>query len=146
MNGSSKMKVKRSTVFIVELFILFIILLVVIVTITTLSMKNRDQSISAGRLTDAVICAENTAEVTSGAKDIKEAADLIAKMDKTDKPSVRGNVITARTEEFIVHVTVDGEKGPSGKYIKKKIEVFSSENGKAIYDLDTGNYVRRDKK
>jgi hypothetical protein len=140
------MKGKRSTVFIVELFILFIILLVVIVTITTLSMKTRDQSISAGRLTDAVICAENTAEVTSGAGNVKEAAEMIAGMDDTEKPSVKDNVITARTEKFIVRVEVDEEKGTKGKYIKKKIEVFSAENSKKIYDLDTGNYVRRDEK
>lgn len=151
------MKSRRSTVFIVELMILFIILLVVIVTITTLSMKTREQSESAGRLTGAVVCAENFAEITSGADTVKQAAAMIGKMDNTDKPVVKGNIISAKTqpgtddstgEQFVVRVTVDEEKGKTGRFIKKKIEVYDAKGGegKMIYDLETGEYFRGDVK
>ena len=147
------MKSRKSTVFIVELFILFIILLVVIVTITMLTMKTRDQSISAGRLTGAVILAENTAEMTSEAAGIKESAAMIGKMDDTQKPVVKGNVIRARAQsgaggqsegEYIIKVTVSEKKGVTGKYISRKIEIYSAEDNEKIYDLDTGEFFGRD--
>lgn len=147
------MNSKHNKVLIVELFILFIILLAVITIITTLAMKTREQSADAGRLTDAVLCAENTAEMTSEAADVKEAAKMIGSMDNVNEPGIRGNVISAKTKimtekgesrTYIVKVTFDEEKGSSGKYIKKKIEVFLGEDAEKIYDLDTGNYIGRD--
>ena len=82
------MKSKKNTVFIVELFVLFIIMLVVVTTIMTLSMKTRSQSFEAGRLTEAVSCAENIAEVTSASSGIKQIADMAGRIDKADAPSI----------------------------------------------------------
>ena len=147
------MNSKRYKVFIVELFILSIILMALITIITALSMETREQSVEAGRLTDAVLCAENTAEMTSEAASVKQAAKMIGKMDNVSEPGVSGNVISAKTRiltekgesrVYIVKVTIDVEKGSSGKYIKKKIEVFSGEDAEKIYELDTGNYIGRD--
>ena len=147
------MNSKRYKVFIVELFILSIILMALITIITALSMETREQSVEAGRLTDAVLCAENTAEMTSEAASVKQAAKMIGKMDNVSEPGVSGNVISAKTRiltekgesrVYIVKVTIDVEKGSSGKYIKKKIEVFSGEDADKIYELDTGNYIGRD--
>lgn len=147
------MNSKRYKVFIVELFILSIILMALITIITALSMETREQSVEAGRLTDAVLCAENTAEMTSEAASVKQAAKMIGKMDNVSEPGVSGNVISAKTRiltekgesrVYIVKVTIDVEKGSSGRYIKKKIEVFSGEDADKIYELDTGNYIGRD--
>jgi len=147
------MNSKRYKVFIVELFILSIILMALITIITALSMETRKQSIEAGRLTDAVLCAENTAEMTSEAASVKQAAKMIGKMDNVSEPGVSGNVISAKTQiltekgesrVYIVKVTIDVEKGSSGRYIKKKIEVFSGDDAEKIYELDTGNYIGRD--
>ena len=147
------MNSKRYKVFIVELFILSIILMALITIITALSMETREQSVEAGRLTDAVLCAENTAEMTSEAASVKQVAKMIGKMDNVSEPGVSGNVISAKmqilTEKgesrvYIVKVTIDVEKGSSGRYIKKKIEVFSGEDADKIYELDTGNYIGRD--
>ena len=147
------MNSKRYKVFIVELFILSIILMALITIITALSMETREQSVEAGRLTDAVLCAENTAEMTSEAASVKQAAKMIGKMDNVSEPGVSGNVISAKTRiltekgesrVYIVKVTIDVEKGSSGRYIKKKIEVFSGEDAEKIYELDTGNYIGRD--
>ena len=147
------MNSKRYKVFIVELFILSIILMALITIITALSMETREQSVEAGRLTDAVLCAENTAEMTSEAASVKQAAKMIGKMDNVNEPGVSGNVISAKTRiltekgesrVYIVKVTIDVEKGSSGRYIKKKIEVFSGEDADKIYELDTGNYIGRD--
>ena len=147
------MNSKRYKVFIVELFILSIILMALITIITALSMETREQSVEAGRLTDAVLCAENTAEMTSEAASVKQAAKMIGKMDNVSEPGVSGNVISAKTRiltekgesrVYIVKVTIDVERGSSGRYIKKKIEVFSGEDADKIYELDTGNYIGRD--
>ena len=147
------MNSKRYKVFIVELFILSIILMALITIITALSMETREQSVEAGRLTDAVLCAENTAEMTSEAASVKQAAKMIGKMDNVSEPGVSGNVISAKTRiltekgesrVYIVKVTIDVEKGSSGRYIKKKIEVFSGEDADKIYEFDTGNYIGRD--
>ena len=122
------MNSKRYKVFIVELFILSIILMALITIITALSMETREQSVEAGRLTDAVLCAENTAEMTSEAASVKQAAKMIGKMDNVSEPGVSGNVISAKTRiltekgesrVYIVKVTIDVEKGSSGRYISK---------------------------
>lgn len=151
------MKTKRNIAFIVELFIMFVILLSVIVIITDLSMKTRQQSIDAGYLTEAVICAENAAEVTSGAKDAAAAEKKLGLMEEASGISRDGNSVTADVEftpeeaaagghEYTVTIDVTTEKGSTGSYVTKKIKVYhkgdAGKDGKEIYVLDAGDFVK----
>lgn len=164
------MKTKRNIAFIVELFIMFVILLSVIVIITDLSMKTRQQSIDAGYLTEAVICAENAAEVTSGAKDAAAAEKRLGLMEEASGISRDGNSVTADVafkpeeaaegsepgaknqaaaaggHEYTVTIDVTTEKGSTGSYVTKKIKVYhkgdAGKDGKEIYVLDAGDFVK----
>lgn len=146
------MKIKRNTSFIVELLVLFIILLCVIVTIITISIKTRDQGIKATQLTEAVSCAENTAEVTADSKDAKAAYEKMRRMDGVQDIKVKENMIVSDMffknskgtgSEYIVKVRVVGEKASPGRYIKKNINIYSKDDGRLVYNIDTGNYLRR---
>ena len=147
------MRNKSNLAFIVELFIMFIILITVIVVITSLSMKTRQQSIDAGYLTEAVICAENAAEVTADAGSAKGAADLVGMMDEAGDVKVSGDTVTADIgfesedhgqNDYTVVMTVDSEKNGTGRYVKKKIDVYhkGESSGDPIYTLDTGDFVK----
>ena len=54
-----KINKKSNIASVVELFMMFLLLLIVIVVITLVCMTAREQSLDAGDLTKAVICAEN---------------------------------------------------------------------------------------
>lgn len=153
------MKRKGNTVFIVELFIMFIILLIVIVSIVTISMKTRNQSEQAGQLTQAVVCAENIAEVTKGARNANQAAGMIKKIDGAEKVKVMGDKTSiqiglksnGRYDEgdkdrvYDVTVKTETESGSSGIYIKENIAVFVPGEKEAVYVLDSGSYVKEEK-
>ena len=145
------MENKRNTSFIVELLVLFIILLCVIVTIILLAVKTRDQEIKAAQLTEAVACAENTAELTAGAKDTRSAYDMMKRMDGTQEIKIVKDEVVSHLfvknskgtgSQYIVKVHVDGEKASPGRYIKKKINIYSNDDGRLVYNIDTGNYLR----
>ena len=136
-----KIKGKSNIASIVELFLMFLLLLVVIVVITLVCMTTREQSLSAGQLTDAVICAENTAEVTKYAENAEDAAALLADMDGVADINVAGDTVTAKQEGYIIEVTLAPEEGTSGTYIDETISI-SEEGGDEIYQLRTGSYSR----
>ena len=125
----------------VELFLMFLLLLVVIVVITLVCMTTREQSLEAGALTDAVICAENTAEITKEAADAEEAAALLEKMDGVKDITVSGDTITARQDEYKIEVTLTPEEGNTGTYVDENIRIYTDE-ADAIYQLHTGSYVK----
>ena len=148
---------RRSTSFIVELMILFVILIVVIVTIITLNMKTRDQSIRAGRLNDAVVCAENAAEITAGAENAEQTGSMLRIMDGAGKAHVEKNRVTASVdlpgrnegkemEKLLVMIDVKTGKKTRGTFVKKKIKIYDAADDELVFTLDTGNYVRRDQK
>lgn len=145
------MKSKRNLAFIVELFIMFILLLVVIVVITTLSIKTRDQSIDARYLNEAVICAENAAELTASASDADEVLTRMEKMDGVANASAEADVITADMnfkeadgpdDQYTIIIKMSEDKGSTGKYITKEIKVTHKGEDDAIYTLKTGNFVK----
>ena len=125
----------------VELFLMFLLLLVVIVVITLVCMTTREQSLEAGALTDAVICAENTAEITKEAADAEEAAVLLEKMDGVKDITVSGDTVTARQDDYKIEVTLTPEKGNTGTYVDENIRIYTDE-ADAIYQLHTGSYVK----
>ena len=136
-----KIKGKSNIASIVELFLMFLLLLVVIVVITLVCMTTREQSLSAEQLTDAVICAENTAEVTKYAENAEDAAALLTDMDGVADIDVAGNTVTAKQEGYIIEVTLAPEEGTSGTYIDETISI-SEDGGDEIYQLRTGSYSR----
>lgn len=140
------MKTKRNTAFIVELIAMFLVLLLVISVITTVSMKTRQQSIDAGRLTKAVVCAENVAEVTGEASGAKSCAEKLGSMDEAKNVAVSGSKVTADisvgnaegagADEFTVTIDVKTEDGKNGKYVTKDIAVYMPGEAGAAGDAD----------
>ena len=139
----NKTRQKSNIAFIVELFIMFLLLLTVIVVITMVCMTTRSQSLRASDLTDAVICAENTAEITSTAGSADEVAKLIGQMEGTDNVTVKGDTITADQNDFNLKVVVTPDKGDSGVYIDKTISIYQG-GKKPLYELHAGNYSKSD--
>lgn len=136
-----KISRKHNFASIVELFLMFLLLLVVIVVITLFSMTVREQSLQAGDLTEAVLCAENTAEVTKYAGSAEEAAERMAKMEGISDIDVSGDVITAVQGDYRIQVTLSPEKGSSGTYVGEQIGIYLGDSqSDPVYELDTGSY------
>ncbi len=132
-------KRKSNIASIVELFMMFLLLLVVIVVITMVCMTTREQSLHAHYLTEAVICAENTAEVTHTSKNAEQAAEMIAQMDGASDVSVDGDMIKAKIDDYELEITLTPQKDAVGTYVSEDISVYHG--GKtAIYELHTGSF------
>lgn len=71
------MKTERNTAFTVELLGLFILLIMVITVISSVFVMSRAHSLQARELTEAVILAENAAEVSSTAADNETLLDRL---------------------------------------------------------------------
>ncbi len=138
-----KINKKSNIASIVELFLMFLLLLVVIVVITMVCMTTREQSLDAGDLTKAVICAENAAEVTKDAANAEEAADLLGMMDGAADITVTGDTVTAIQDGYRIEVTLTPEDGSTGTYVDELINIYPGD-GEAIYQLHTGNYVKEE--
>ncbi len=74
------MKNRKDTAFTVELLGLFILLIMVITIASSVFVLSRSHSLEAGRLNEAVILAENTAEVSSAAPDNDALRDMLSRM------------------------------------------------------------------
>ena len=138
-----KINKKSNLAVVVELFIMFLLLLVVIVVITMVCMTTREQSLQASDLTKAVICAENTAEVTKEMTDASKAAERIAQMENVTDVTVSGDTITAWQDGYRIEVTLAPEKGAAGTYVDELICIYPKK-GSAIYQLHTGSYAKED--
>ena len=138
---------RKNTAFTVELLGLFILLIMVITIVASVFVLSRSHSLEAGRLNEAVILAENAAEVSSSAPDNEALRDRLKAMDNnTGKDvisrdssdngswnavyaSLKGDDSSA--EQFIVCVTrsyPDGlpdERSDKGTYAEDKIEVYA---------------------
>ena len=136
-----KINKKSNIASVVELFMMFLLLLIVIVVITMACMTARGQSLDAGDLTRAVICAENTAEVTKDAANAQEAAKLIEQMEGVSGVSVDADTVTASLDGYRIEAMQTPEKGDAGTYIDEQISVYA-EDGDAIYQLHTGSYIK----
>lgn len=143
------MKTDRSIVFIVELLILFVILLTVTVSVTVISVKARGESVEASKLTEAVVCARNAAEITAAASDAADAADRLRNMDGTGDVTVSGSTVQAsvaldgsssKGRTYALSITVSEEPAEAGKYVEEEIRVYEDSDGRPIYTLHTGNY------
>ena len=138
-----KINKKSNIASIVELFMMFLLLLVVIVVITMVCMTTREQSLDAGNLTKAVICAENTAEITKDAADPSEAAALLEKMEGISNISVAGDTVTATQDGYRIEIALAPEKGTSGTYVDETINIYAGDDN-LLYTLHTGSYLKED--
>lgn len=141
----NSVKGKSSIAFIVELFLLFAILIFTITVITQVFMKTRTESLKARHLTEAVIAAESTAEVLSAASDEEDAVKLLEGMDNASdvKPSESGfdlKVSCDSGDVYDVRVTEEQEKGKTGTYTARTVEVSLSGTEEELYTLKTGDY------
>ena len=136
-----KINKKSNIASVVELFIMFLLLLIVIVVITMACMTARGQSLDAGDLTKAVICAENTAEVTKEAADADEAAELIGQMEGVSDIAVTADTLTATQGEYRIEAILTPEEGDTGTYVDEQINIYLGD-GEAIYQLHTGSYIK----
>ena len=136
-----KINKKSNIASIVELFMMFLLLLVVIVVITMVCMTTREQSLDAGDLTKAVICAENTAEITKDAADPSEAAALLKQMDGAADINVTGDTVTATQNGYRIEVSLAPEEGTSGTYVDETISIYA-EDDNLLYQLHTGSYLK----
>lgn len=136
-----KINKKSNIASIVELFMMFLLLLVVIVVITMVCMTTREQSLDAGDLTKAVICAENTAEITKDAADPSEAAALLKQMDGISDIKVSGDTVTATQNGYRIEVALAPEEGASGTYVDETINIYT-DDGSLLYKLHTGSYLK----
>ena len=131
---------KSNIASIVELFLMFLLLLVVIVVITMVCMTAREQSLHASDLTDAVICAENTAEITHDAADAREAAELMKFMDGVSNIKVSGDTVTASSDGFDIEIVLAPDEGTAGTYVDETINIYNGSDA-ALYQLHTGNFI-----
>ena len=143
------MKRKTNKAFITELLILFALLIMVITVITAISIKTRGESLKAKELSEAVICAQNTAEITASARDLSEASEMISQMEGAGDLATEGGAVSftltsAEKSVYRVVLEAEPEEGPTGVYVREKISVYEPDDEAAepLYTLETGNYVK----
>lgn len=144
------MKNRKDTAFTVELLGLFILLTMVITTVAGVFVMSRSHSLEAKRLNEAVILAQNAAEVSSAAPDDASLQDMLKDMDNNTgntaaQREISGeegswNAIYASVKKdgassddlFIVCVTRrypegrPAERTDKGAYAEDTIEVYAA--------------------
>lgn len=75
------MNIRKNTAFTVELLGLFILLTAVITIVTGVFVMTRANSLKARQLTEAVILAQNAAEISSAAEDEEQLAGMLSGLD-----------------------------------------------------------------
>lgn len=134
--------------FIVELFMMFAILILVIVVITETFVMTRSKSLRAKELTEAVITAENAAEITLASKDAEDAVRLLSEMENAEDVALDDGVVTLSVKQgnkvYPVTVSIDKKDVKTGTYTSGTVKVFhpGSTSGEPVYELDAGNYEK----
>ena len=146
---------RKDTAFTVELLGLFILLTAVITIVSGVFVMSRSHSLEAKQLNDAVILAQNTAEISSAAPDDGRLLDMLYSMDnntghkvvsrESDEAPGSWNVLFASVkrndpskddELYIISVTrsyplgTPEERSDGGSYAEDLIEVY------ALGDID----------
>lgn len=147
------MKKTRNPVFIVELLLLFVILLLLITVITKTFMASRSQSLRAKHLSEAVVLAEEAAEVSNAAKDIDEAVQLFDGLDQVRSVNEEGGTIELQmdftsddgsVDDYRVVIDIEEEKDDFSVYSAKTIDVYYGNVTDPVYTLTTGSYKTGD--
>lgn len=129
-----------SSPFYVEALLLVLIMLFATVVIFSFLSSARTESLLARQTSDAVLLAQNTAEIFSGTQSDEEFLEEIVQM-----PMVLGvyegsgdNAVRLDCGEFVLKVTLSEETTSTGVMRHAAISVIS--DGDEIYALDTDKY------
>ena len=145
------MKKKTAITFIVELLALFALLIMVITVTTVVLVRARGQSREARVLTGAVLCAQNTAEMTAGASDKEEAADRLRQADDISSVQTAQDGISFRSAAdsggkesrvFDVRILWREEPSATGICVEETIEVYEEDRRDPVYSLTSGHFIK----
>ena len=144
------------TAFYIETLLLIVVFLAIILVLTQVFGLARQQSIAAGRLTDAVTLAGNAAEAFSAGAGPEELLHLLNENDNAvrlpDKACITAYYDhdrnpdpqhgTAPTGQGSYRVDVNWEEKATetGTMLAAVIEVFCGESGEAVYRLETSSF------
>lgn len=109
---------RKNAAFTVELLGLFILLIMVITIVASVFVLSRSHSLEAGRLNEAVILAENAAEVASAAPDNEALKDRLYAMDN----NTEHNVVSQESSEDAgswnaIYASLNGADAKGNQYI-----------------------------
>ncbi|MBR5114016.1 MAG: hypothetical protein IK101_01830 [Oscillospiraceae bacterium] len=143
------MKRHQLTSFYLEALLLVVIFVAMILVLTGVFGAARVESTQARHLTQAVTLASNAAEAVSSSKDLSQTAELLDE---------GGNVRTSdgRLEAYYqadcspctdgrgdLVLTVSWEPSPEDpSLVTSRIEVFSSNENKPVYTLETARWLK----
>ena len=119
---------KHITAFYLETLLLIAVLVAVILVLTGVFSGAKAQSARAGRLTQAVVLAENAAEAVAASDSLEAVQGLL---DENGNTRVEDRVLTVFHDAFQVHITWE----PNGALASSTITVFW--NDSEIYALET---------
>ena len=136
------------TAFYLETLLLIVVFIGIILILTQVFGLGRVQSVEAGRLTEAVILAQNAAEAVSAADHPQAAAALLAQETGTWGTAVKGNGFSVCFDrslrpdpEGIYTVLVSWDDEGSG-LVRSQINVFYGAERNPVYTLETAAFHR----
>lgn len=155
---------RKNLAFTVELLGLFILLLLVITVITRVFVMSRAHSLEARQLTEAVILAESTAEISSSELHMNDLASRIADMkncmsssfSSTENDPVEGRILFtavfnvtsgdyADNADYVISLDRHCDQNGKGTYAEDVINIYSAEEvNEAASALDKKGYERED--
>ena len=141
-----------SRIFYVETFILLFFFLAVIVIISRVLVGARAESIHARDLTNAVILAEDAAEISGASADPEEIRALLgasgggseeadAALPMSMELRCGEDLAYAADGRYLVTVSWDRETRAAGELVTAQIRVSLFESGEELYTLDTASWL-----
>ena len=137
---------KKNISFIVELLLLFVLMLLITTVLVRAFVTARDRSLYAKERTEAVILAEQVAEISMSSGGRDEAFRLIAGMDGVEGFESSGNeagfsACLGSGTPFRLRVVWTEENGSSGTMASQLISVFRQEGEEVpVYELKSGAF------
>ena len=129
---------RKNLAFTVELLGLFILLILVITVITQVFVMSRSHSLEAKRLTEAVILAEDIAEISSTEKDVDALAGKIGKFDKFSIIDTSADTAAGKNGAKDGVILLDYVFGDGNGYTYRvRIDRKSETSDKGVYAEDT---------
>lgn len=135
---------KRNLAFTVELLGLFMLLVLVITVVTQVFVMSRSHSLQAKQLTEAVILAESTAEVSSTEKDMLQLSGKIGSMEnvmstgyvsdgaQTSEGEIWAGAVFKPGDDgkcrYIIRVSRKSTPSGEGEYAEDDISIYSAED------------------
>ncbi|MBR3295630.1 MAG: hypothetical protein IKI62_05235 [Clostridia bacterium] len=142
-----KINGKMNIRYLVELVITLLLILFVVVVLTKVFATAKLNSVYAKDLNEAVLIAENVAELGISSHDREEFLDKISKVE-TVKDLSDGDEITfsmslspeTAQDRYLVRATFEEESYPAGKICEMEVSIMDAESRQEIYCISTGKY------